>query len=162
MRKKYIMALCFLLSLLLTGCNTEKDTTEKDLQRLSMIEVYSSDGELVNVIEDTDILYQFNNLDYTDISTDTDFSQTELENVTEDLSVLYTIISYKSSAALHSGGTLEKLMETTIYENSNIIKEQVEPDNIKGLSIPKEYLTFYISISEEDKDFLLSLSEFNN
>ena len=60
------MALCFLLSLLLTGCNTEKDTTEKDLQRLSMIEVYSSDGELVNVIEDTDILYQFNNLDYTD------------------------------------------------------------------------------------------------
>ena len=72
------------------------------------------------------------------------------------------IISYKSSAALHSDGTLEKLMETTIYENSNIIKEQVEPDNIKGLSIPKEYLTFYISISKEDKDFLLSLAEFNN
>ena len=156
MRKKYIMALGFLLSLFLTSCNTEKD-----LQRLSMIEVYQSDGELVNVIKDTDILYQFNNLDYTDISADTDSSQNELEIVTEDLSVLCTIISYKSSAALHSGKTLEKLMETTIYENSNIIKEQVEPDNIKGRSIPEEYLTFYITISKEDKDFLLSLAEFN-
>ncbi len=50
-------------------------------------------------------------------------------------------------------------MEITVYENSNIIKEQISPDNIKGTSVPEEYLTFYGTVSEEDREFLLSLGE---
>ena len=92
---------------------------------------------------------------------DKKMNRTELKNAAEGLSTLYTIISYKSSAAVLNSGTLEKLMETTIYESSNIIKEQVAPGNIKGISIPEDYLSFYISVSEEDMDFLLSLAEFN-
>lgn len=161
MKNFFITTLCLIVISVLTGCNAERGTTVKDLQRLSMLEIYSSDGELVSVIEDTNILHQFNDLDYTGTSNDTDFSQTELKNAAEGLSTLYTIISYKSSAAVLNSGTLEKLMETTIYESSNIIKEQVAPGNIKGFSIPEDYLSFYISVSEEDMDFLLSLAEFN-
>lgn len=157
-----VMAVCFLLPLLLAGCNAGKANAEKDLQRLALIEVYSSKGELVNTLEDPDILYQFNNLNYIDSPADADLEQTEFENRTDDLSVLYTIISYKSPAALYKAEALEKLTEITVYENSNIIKEQIEPDNIKGVSISKDYLTFYFKVSEEDKNFLLSLAEFNS
>lgn len=161
MKNFFIITLCLILILVLTGCNTERDATLKDLQRLSMLEIYSSDGELLSVIEDTNILHQFNDLDYTGTLNDADFSQTELKNAAEDLSPLVTIISYKSSAAVLTSGTLEKLMETTVYESSNIIKEQVVPGNIKGISVPEDYLSFYISVSDEDIDFLLSLAEFN-
>lgn len=155
MRKIHMIALCLLLSLHLTACNTRED-----LQQLSMIEVYAANGELVNVIEDADILSQFNDLDDTDLSTDADASQSELANATEDCSVLYTIISYKSSAALLKDESPEKLTKITVYENSDIIREQIDPDNVKGVSVPASDLTFYISISEEDKAFLLSLAEF--
>ncbi len=77
MRKIHMIALCLLLSLHLTACNTRED-----LQQLSMIEVYAANGELVNVIEDADILSQFNDLDDTDLSTDADASQSELANAT--------------------------------------------------------------------------------
>ena len=144
------------------GCNADKNSVEKDLQRLSLIEAYSSDGKLINSIEDIDALCQFENLDYIDISEDTASEQTELENMIGELSPLYTIISYKTPAAIYGSETLEKLTEITIYDNSNIIKEQVEPENIKGGSIPEEYLSFYFTISEEDKTFLLSLAAFDN
>lgn len=161
-RKLYILTLCSVIILLLIGCNADKNTPEKDSQQLSLIQIYSNDGKLINSIEDVDILYQFSHLGYTDFSADTDSEQTELENMTEELSALYTIISYKTPVAIYGDETLEKLTEITMYENSNIIKEQVEPENIKGLAIPEEYLIFYYTVSEDDKTFLLSLAEFGN
>ena len=79
-----------------------------------------------------------------------------------ELSPLYTIISYKTPAAIYGNETLEKLTEITVYDNSNIIKEQVEPENIKGVAISEEYLSFYFTISKEDKTFLLSLATSDN
>lgn len=160
--KLHIWILCFILALLLAGCSADKNSAGKDLQRLSLIEVYSSDGKLINSIEDVDTLYQFENLDYIDIPEDTASEQTELENMIVELSPLYTIISYKTPAAIYGSETLEKLTEITVYDNSNIIKEQVDPENIKGVSIPEEYLSFYFTVSEEDKTFLLSLATFDN
>ena len=160
--KLHIWIFCFVLVLLLVGCNADKNSAEKDLQRLSLIEVYSSDGKLINSVEDIDTLYQFENLEYIDITEDTTSEQTELENMIGELSPLYTIISYKTPAAIYGNETLEKLTEITVYDNSNIIKEQVEPENIKGVAISEEYLSFYFTISEEDKTFLLSLATSDN
>lgn len=161
-RRMYILAICYLLSVFLVGCALNKSSTKEDLQRLSRIEIYTSDGDLVNTIEDENILYQFNSLDYNDTSFETDSEQDELKNTVESLPVLYTIISYKTPVSVYNDGTLEKEMEITVYENSNIIKEQISSDTIKGDSIPEEYLTFYITVSEEDKDFILSLGGPNN
>ena len=142
-RKSHLWILCFVLALLLMGCSAGKNSSGQDLQRLSLIEVYSSDGKLITSIEDADTLYQFENLDYIDIPSDTVSEQTELENMIGELSPLYTIISYKTPAAIYGSETLEKLTEITIYNNSDIIKEQIDPENIKGGSISEEYLSFY-------------------
>ena len=158
-KRTYMLALSLLPVLFLAGCALNKDSKEKDLQRLSQIEIYSGDGELVNTIEDENILYQFRQLDDRDTSFESDSEQEELKNTAESLAVLYTIISYKKPAAVYNDGALEKEMEITVYENSNIIKEQISPDNIKGTSVPEEYLTFYGTVSEEDREFLLSLGE---
>ena len=158
----YILGFCFLIVLLLVGCALNKSSKEKDLQRLSRIEIYSSDGDFINMIEDENILYQFNNLNYFDTSLETDSEQEKLKNTVESLVVLYTIISYKTPAAVYNDGTLEKKMEIIVYENSNIMKEQISSDNIKGVSTSEEYLTFYSILSEKDKDFILSLCEPNN
>ena len=98
--KLHIWIFCFVLVLLLVGCNADKNSAEKDLQRLSLIEVYSSDGKLINSIEDIDTLYQFENLEYIDITEDTTSEQTELENMIGELSPLYTIITVKPNLCL--------------------------------------------------------------
>lgn len=143
----------------LAGCGIDRGDRGKDLQGLSQIEVYSSDGHLVNTILDEEILSQFNDLDYTDISSDTDGEMDALESTMGDLNVLCTIISYKTPAAAYHDGSLEKLMELTVYEDSNIIKEQIAPETIKGGYVPEEFLTFYVTVSDEDKNFILSLME---
>ena len=143
----------------LAGCGEDRDDRGKDLQGLSQIEVYSSDGHLVNTILDEEILSQFNDLDYTDISSDTDAEMEALESKIGDLNVICTIISYKTPVAANHDGSLEKLMELTVYEDSNIIKEQIAPETIKGGYVPKEFLTFYVTVSDEDKNFILSLME---
>ena len=56
----------------LAGCGADRGNRGKDLQGLSQIEVYSSDGHLINTILDEEILSQFNDLNYTDIPSDTD------------------------------------------------------------------------------------------
>lgn len=145
----------------LAGCGEDRDDRGKDLQGLSQIEVYSSDGHLVNTILDEEILSQFNDLDYTDISSDTDAEMEALESKIGDLNVICTIISYKTPVAANHDGSLEKLMELTVYEDSNIIKEQIAPETIKGGYVPEEFLTFYVTVSDEDKNFILSLAELN-
>ena len=143
----------------LAGCGADRGNRGKDLQGLSQIEVYSSDGHLINTILDEEILSQFNDLNYTDIPSDTDEEMDTLESKIEDLNVICTIISYKTPVAAYNDGSLEKLMELTVYEDSNIIKEQIAPETIKGGYVPKEFLTFYVTVSDEDKNFILSLTE---
>ena len=143
----------------LAGCGVDRGDRGKDLQGLSQIEVYSSDGHLVNTILNEEILSQFNDLDYTDISSDTDAEMDALESKIGDLNVICTVISYKTPVAANHDGSLEKLMELTVYEDSNIIKEQIAPETIKGGYVPEEFLTFYVTVSDEDKKFILSLME---
>ncbi len=162
MKKILYFLMAGILSVMaLTGCGADRDNAGEDLQRLAQIEVYSSDGNLINTITDEDILEQFNSLNFTDISSDTDSEQDGLESETDKLTVLYTIVSYKEPAAVHNNGALEKLMEITVYEDSNIVREQVVQESIKGSYIPEEYLVFYSMVSDEDKNFILSLTEFN-
>lgn len=143
----------------LAGCGVDRGNRGTDLQGPSQIEVYSSDGDLVNTILDEEILSQFNDLNYTDISSDTDAEMDALESTMGDLNVICTIISYKTSVAAHNDGSLEKLMELTVYEDLNIIKEQIASETIKGGHVPEEFLTFYVTVSDEDKNFILSLME---
>lgn len=42
-------------------------------------------------------------------------------------------------------------MNPCLPENVNIIKTEVSEQSVKGADIPKEYLTFYSEISEEDE-----------
>ena len=104
-------------------------------------------------------LLRFSGLDYTDISSDTDAEMDILESKTENLKVLYTIISYKAPVAAYNDGNPEKLMELTVYEDSNIIKEQIAPETIRGGYVAEEFLTFYTTVSDGDKEFILSLAE---
>lgn len=150
-----------LITVGLAGCSADRGDRGKDLQGLSQIEVYSSDGHLVNTILDEEILSQFNDLNYTDIPSDTDEEMDALESKIEDLNVICTIISYKTPVAAYNDGSLEKLMELTVYEDSNIIKEQIAPETIKGGYVPEEFLVFYVTVSDEDKNFILSLAELN-
>lgn len=143
----------------LAGCGADRGNRGKDLQGLSQIEVYSSDGHLINTILDEEILSQFNDLNYTDIPSDTDEEMDTLESKIEDLNVICTIISYKTPVAAYNDGSLEKLMELTVYEDSNIIKEQIAPETIRGGYVAEEFLTFYTTVSDGDKEFILSLAE---
>ena len=150
-----------LITIGLVGCGADQSDRGKDLQGLSQIEIYSSDGNLVNTILDEEILSQFNDLNYTDIPADTDEEMDALESKIGDLNVICTIISYKTPVAAYHDGSLENLMELTVYENSNIIKEQIAPETIRGGYVPKEILTFYVTVSDKDKNFILSLAELN-
>lgn len=92
---------------------------------------------------------------------DEDSEQDELASAVGNLTEVYTIVIYKAPVTVYNDGTLEKLMELTIYEDSNIIKEQFAPESIKMYRIPEEFLAFYSTVSDEEKDFILSLAEFN-
>lgn len=160
MNKKTLIITVIILFLGLSiGVIGNSVNNSEDLQRLSRIEIYSSDGSLINAIEDKNILSQFNKIQGNDIPYE---QEDEIKNTINNLSVLYTIISYKTPASHWNNGTLEKSMEITIYSDVDTIKEQVAPENIKGFHVPEEFMTFYVTISPEEKEFLLSLAELNN
>ena len=160
MKKVLGFILAVILSAIsLAGCGAGRNAGREDVQRLSQVEVYSADGNLLGTVTDEDTLLRFSGLDYTDISSDTDAEMDILESKTGDLKVLYTIISYKASVAVDNDGNPEKLMELTVYEDSNIIIEQIAPEIIKGGYVAEEFLTFYTTVSDEDKEFILSLAE---
>lgn len=144
-----------LLTVGLAGCGVDRGDREKNLQGLSQIEIYSSDGHLVDTISDEEILSQFNDLRYTNISSVTDAEMDALERKMEDLDVICAIIFYKTPVTACHDGNLEKLMEWTVYEDSNIIKEQIAQKTIRGRYISEEFLTFYVTVSDEDKNFIL-------
>ena len=160
MKKVLSCSLAIILSAIsMAGCGAGRNAGREDVQQLSQVEVYSAVGNLLGTVTDEDTLRRFSGLDYTDISSDTDAEMDILESKTADLKVLYTIISYKASVAVDNDGNSEKLMELTVYEDSNIIKEQIAPETIKGGYVAEEFLTFYTTVSDEDKNFILSLAE---
>ncbi len=83
----------------------------------------------------------------------------DLQGLSQIEIYICSIISYKTPVAACQDGSLEKWMELTVYEDSSIIKEQIAPETIKGGYVPKEFLTFYVTVSDEDKNLILSLME---
>ncbi len=154
-----LLLLAAMSTMMFTGCNAARDDAEHETQQLAQIEVYAGDGNLLSTVSDQDVLQQFSELHDTEILPDADSEQSELEEELEDCGVLYKIVSYKEPAAVINDGSLEKLAELTVYEGSNIVHERVAPENVKAAQISEEYLGFYMTISDEDKDFILSLAD---
>lgn len=76
----------------------------------------------------------------------------------EDYEPQYIITSFKTPAAIFNDGNLEEISNITIYKDTNMIKMQISPDTIKGYRVPSEYLTNYFEITDEVRDFLISLT----
>lgn len=123
--KKQIWILAFLIfiTFCFSGCSqNDSSYSKEDLQRLTQLEVYKSDGTLLSTITDTDILYQFNNT-LNDIELPEYVSENKETETMKDLVPSYIIISYKTPASIITNGELEKSTELTLFDNSNIIKE---------------------------------------
>jgi hypothetical protein len=164
MSKKNILVLSFLaLVVILLGYNnlskiSGKETTSQKLQRLSRIEVYSAkDNVLINTFEDRDALLQFDKV-CTDILS-VSGNEEDVNTFPGNKLPLYTIITYKKSAAIYSKKELEKSLTLTLYQDSNKIKLEVAPENVKAFSVPDEYLTFYADLSDENLKYLLALAK---
>lgn len=149
----YFFMVCFVFIISLIGCGATQNDGN-DLQRLAQIDILSSDGNLIKSITDEDTLYQFNNLSFQDTTINTNLQQDELIS---DLDVLYTVVAYKTPAAIFNDGTLVKILEITVYSDSNIVKEQFPTDTIESIQIAEEDLAFYFEASSEDIEFILSL-----
>ena len=52
----------------MAGCGAGRNAGREDVQRLSQVEVYSADGNLLGTVTDEDTLLRFSGLHYTDIS----------------------------------------------------------------------------------------------
>ncbi|SEM71548.1 hypothetical protein [Hydrogenoanaerobacterium saccharovorans] len=162
MSKKIIFIMSLLLITVLGACSidttkNDKEYTSQELQRLCRIEVYSSeDNSLINTIEDSDILFKFNQ--WSSEITGLSGEKNEIKEKLEDSESLYCIAAYKSPAALHKDGELEKNITVTIFKDTNMIKVEISPEAIKSFSVPSEYLTFYEDITDEKMQFLISLA----
>lgn len=168
MTKKLIMVLVLLLlSSLFSGCvaissanGTKSNTTDKCL---ASIEVYSAANQtLVTTIQDEESLVTFNeNTSLTEKLDDMDENYMELQEKlrkeSEKYEAQYIFISYRTPAAIFNDDTLEKELEITTYKDTNIVKVQISPENVKNFSVPSEYLTFYLEISDEVIAYLYSL-----
>lgn len=167
-KKNILMIALLLLAVTLAGCSigtaaSTKKHSSKGPENLSRIEVYSAkDNVLINTIEDSKMLLQFNELykGVSDFAGRTD-SDLEAKKNLGDSIPLYRIVTYKSSAALYNDGKSEKLTTITIYKGTNITKMEVSPKAIKSFSVPSEYLTFYETISDTKMKFLMSLAKNN-
>lgn len=145
----------------LAGCSTQQrgKYTIEDLDNLAEIRIYSAENnELINTISDEEQLYQFIQclpFDDSDIVERQGELEKELEGTTEQ----YYFISYKYPVARFGEKELEENNTITLYEDINIIKMTVAGESIKGFYVPKEFLTFYYEISEEEMNFYRSLVE---
>jgi hypothetical protein len=176
MKKYIIWLLTAFIAITLVGCSevisfeaSTDDNTTDNLQRLSCIKIYSATNQtLINTIEDKDILIKFiQNTTFaeqwTNTGTDDSIDQQEkIRQKLEDYEPQYIITSYKTPAAIINDGNLEKISDITIYKDTNIIKMQISPDTIKAYRIPSEYLTDYFEITDEVRDFLISLTGVGN
>lgn len=113
---------------------------------------------MIQIWEDAESLTEWNRLNRIDTIAD-EAAQAEYAKLTQDLPIRYTIRSYQSSAAIGKSGILENNMEQTIYETTNILKEEIAPEAVKGTLLTQADLTFYIMLSEEEKNAMLSFIE---
>lgn len=158
-KQLWILAFLIFITFCFSGCRqNDSSYSKEDLQRLTQLEVYKSDGTLLSTITDTDILYQFNNT-LNDIELPEYVSENKETETMKALVPSYIIISYKTPASIITNGELEKSTELTLFDNSNIIKEYIAPENIKNMPISPEDLTYYPTASDEQIQFFLSLTE---
>lgn len=123
---------------------------------LAKIEIYSAqNNELIKTIDSEKILNDYNNK--LSLFEDYEEDQESLKDRLQDSKEQYKFISYKFPVAKFGSKDLEENFTITLYENSNIIKMNVSDESIKSFSLPKEYLTFYYTISNEELEFLNSL-----
>jgi len=160
MNKKLSIVIVLLsIVAVLGGCTSERTQAG---QQLARIEVYSvEDNVLVHTIEDEERLLEFNEKTTCEEQWDDDYmdQQEEIQKKVEEHKPQYVFISYKKPVAMKNDGTLEKISEITVYQDSNIIKEQVSPDAVKNFTVPSEYLTYFFESSDETIDYLLSLTK---
>lgn len=160
MNKKICMpAAVFFFAIFLAGCKIADADSGKDLQRLCLVEVYGTDGELIKAVEDEDSLRAFNecNLDSGALDFDEE-QQAKLADEAGKHEILYTFVSYKTPAALWNDGKPEKLKETVLYKDTGIVKEQIAPETVKSMSVPARYLTFYYTVSEKQQELYRSIA----
>lgn len=165
MNKKIVFTIILsLIIAILSACSSgttdnNREYTSQKLQHLCRIEIYSAeDDTLINTIEDSDMLSQFNELNVVSDFTD---NEEEIKNALKDSTPLYRIVTYKSPAAVYNDGELEKLYTITVYKDTNIIKMEVSEETIKSFPVPSEYLTFYEDVTDEEMEFLMSLTSFS-
>ncbi len=168
MKKLLYLLLAALLCAGLSACAPQQSDTlvenepeieGGDAEQLSQLEVYAADGTLLNTVTDAELLEQFSRLCYEDITEEVYGEQAELQSAAADQDVLYTIIAYKAPVALINDGQPEKLTETTVYADSNVIKELFAPDAVDAAPMMEEWLTLYMTLPDASRDFLLSLAE---
>ncbi|MBU5439918.1 hypothetical protein KQI42_18050 [Tissierella sp. MSJ-40] len=166
MNKKIVFTIILsLIIAILSACSSgttdnNREHTSQELQRLCRIEIYSAeDDTLINTIEDSDMLSQFNGLN--NVASDFTDNEEEIKNALKDSTPLYRIVAYKSPVAVYNDGELEKLYTITVYKDTNIIKTEVSEETIKSFPVPSEYLTFYEDVTDEEMEFLMSLTSFS-
>lgn len=170
MIKKIIIILLMLLQFfILNGCSAEnfadRSKNVSEDKRLACVEIYSAnDKTSVTTIQDRESLSSFQeNTLFTeewDKSVNADDmieQQPVLPKEVETNEPEYIFITYREPVAVINDGTLEKELEIVTYRNTNIIKVQISPDNVKNMPIPSDYLTFYLEISDEVIEYLRSL-----
>lgn len=151
--------ICLLLPMLFSACHQEEPAADANLQRLCRLEIYAADGELLRMLEDTDSLSTWNSFGNAALAPEDDATQAEYEKLTQSLPILCTIRSYKTAAAIGKEDSLEDYITQTVYADTNIIKEEISPEMIKNMPVAPEALTFYVMLSEEEKQTLLSFAE---
>ncbi|WP_312649605.1 hypothetical protein [Aminipila sp.] len=166
-KKLFVTIFLLLLFSIFSGCSpgdsSNSNTETAEDQRLARIEVYSANEQtLIDTIENKETLAAFSkSTSFTDQLEDIDDDymeqQAEIQKKLEKYEPQYVFISYKTPAAINNDGALEKILKITVYKDTNIIKVQISPDNVKNCSVPSEYLTFCFQASDKEIAYLYSL-----
>lgn len=142
MMKKIILLIFLFFSLFIGGCGNE---TEK----MCRIQIQSMDGTVIVTLEQQtqgDVARFFDEEHWV-----------ECESIDGFLTPKYIIHLYqeKTHALIQTENTYEKIIEYTIYEDSDIVKATLCKDMISGGFISEEDLTVYYMGSE---DFFIQIS----
>lgn len=166
---------CVLAACLLLGCGASQDRkyTEEEWDNLAKLEIYEAGSDTpLKTIEDEEILYQYNQIfsrsgddgdDFAEWEPEFDDYESEegewKEEKPADEQETYRIVVYKYPVAKFWDKEPVKLLTTTLYENTDIVRITVADTAIKSFSLPEEFLTFYYEMSEEEREFYAKLTE---
>lgn len=165
---KIVCVLCAFMGILLTGCSvftTDKGYTREELNNLARLEVYEAGSDkLLRTIEDEETLYQYNQAGMSsvnDFEADWEEEEKDLKEAAENAGASYYIMAYKYPVAKFGNKKPEKYTTITLYQDTNVAKMVLDAGNVKSISLPEEFLTFYYEMSEEESLFWESLLEEN-